>query len=219
MPADSASLALDAEAFARVADVSRETLALLTLYADRLSEWNSLHNLVSRTSIEDMWRRHFLDSVQLMRFVPDEAASLVDLGSGAGFPGLVLATLLRDRRGFRTVLYESTGKKCRFLQETADALRVAVEIRQARIEDADAEGFDLVTARALAPLPELLVYAQRFFRPGTIALFPKGQNIGAELTQAHKSWKIEAIQHPSISDPSGVILEVRELKDVRRKQR
>ena len=139
----------------------------------------------------------------------------MDLGTGAGFPGLVLSAILKNRNYFRTVVYESTEKKCRFLEAVTKRLDLNVEIRNSRVEDARDEVFDIVTARALAPLPNLLAYAQRFFGHKTNGLFLKGQNIASELTETHKSWKMIIRQHPSISDPSGIILEVRELKSAR----
>lgn len=198
--------------FAAAVNVSRETLKNLKLYEEMLRERNSVQNLVSKNSLKDVWLRHFLDSAQLAPLIPPNARSLVDLGSGAGFPGLVLAELLRNRPGFRTVLYEATGKKCRFLAAVSARLGLEVEIRNARVEGAEAEVFDVITARAMAPLPELLAYAQRFFGRNTIALFLKGQNLGAELTNSHKSWKMVVDKHPSVSDPTGIILEVRELQ-------
>ena len=204
------------EEFAAAANVSRETVENLKLYEEMLREWNAIHNLVSKGSLENLWRRHFLDSAQLAPLIPLAARSLVDLGSGAGFPGLVLAEILRNRREFRTVLYEATGKKCRFLAAVAARLGLHVEIRNARVEEAKAEAFDIVTARALAPLHDLLAYAQRFFGDDTIGLFPKGQNLVSELTNTHKSWKMIADQHPSMSDPTGIVLEVRELQSVRK---
>jgi 16S rRNA (guanine527-N7)-methyltransferase len=137
----------------------------------------------------------------------------VDLGAGAGFPGLVLAEMLRERPGFRAVLFEATGKKCRFLEAVAERLGLEIEVRNARVETAQPEKFDVITARALAPLDELLAYTQRFFGDKSVALFNKGQNIGVELTNTHKSWKMDSYQHPSISDPRGIILEVRELQN------
>jgi 16S rRNA (guanine527-N7)-methyltransferase len=214
MPAEGSRPEFGPEEFAAATNVSRETLQRLKLYASLLADWNAIHNLVSAGSLADVWRRHFLDSAQLAALIPATAKSLVDLGSGAGFPGLVLAEMLRDRDGLRTVLYEATGKKCSFLEEISNRLGLKAEIRQSRIENAEDEPFDIVTARALAPLPKLLPYAQRFWKKGTIGLFLKGQNIGSELTEAHKSWKMKIRQHPSISDPSGVILEVRELEHV-----
>jgi 16S rRNA (guanine527-N7)-methyltransferase len=204
--------------FAATTGVSRETLAHLRTYAEMLAEWNARHNLVSRASLEHVWQRHFLDSAQLAELVPHDAQSLVDLGSGAGFPGLVLAELLRSRgSAIRVVLIEATGKKCRFLETVAGALGLAVEVRFQRIEDTPAEPFDVITARACAPLTDLLAYAQRFWGQNSRALFHKGQSLAAELTAATESWRIQFEQHPSRSDPSGIILEIRELHRVPRR--
>ena len=202
------------EEFAALSHVSRETLARLKTYAGMLEDWNARHNLVSRASLAEVWRRHFWDSAQLAPLIPQEARSLIDLGSGAGFPGLVLAELLKHCPQFRVVLVEATAKKCWFLQSVAERLALPVEIRNARVEDLPAENFDVITARACAPLPELLAYAQRFWGKRTRGFFHKGQNLAVELTQASKSWRIKAEQHPSRSDPSGVILEIRELQRV-----
>lgn len=191
--------------------VSRETLSRLKTYASMLEDWSARHNLVSHASLADVWQRHFWDSAQIVGLIPESAKSLVDLGSGAGFPGLILAELLRDRAP-RIVLYEATNKKCQFLNAMAERLELKVEIRCTRIEDAKRESFDVVTARALAPLDDLLSYAVRFFGNGTFGLFFKGQNIDAELTEAHKSWKMSVNKHPSRSDARGSIIEVRELQ-------
>ena len=205
--------------FAAQSHVSRETLARLKLYAEILEDWNSRQNLVSRASLTDLWRRHFWDSAQLAALVPKAARSLIDLGSGAGFPGLVLAELLRERPGFRVVLCEATAKKCRFLETVAQELRLGVEVRQGRIEDAEPEIFDVITARACAPLTRLFAYAQRFWSKKSVALLLKGQNVEGELTESNKSWRMEAIRHQSRSDPSGVILEIRELHRVAARDR
>ena len=201
------------EEFAARTDVSRETLARLKLFASMLEDWNARQNLVSRTSLRDIWVRHFWDSAQLAKFIPAEACSLVDLGSGAGFPGLVLAELLR-RRQLRIVLYESTGKKRDFLLAVATRLNLLVEIRGDRIEASKPEPFDVITARACAPLAKLLGYAQAFWSHQTLALFLKGQNLGPELTEAHKYWKMNIQKHQSRSSSTGVVLEIRGLKRV-----
>ncbi|HEX3484872.1 MAG TPA: 16S rRNA (guanine(527)-N(7))-methyltransferase RsmG [Micropepsaceae bacterium] len=186
----------------------------MTLYAEMLTDWNSRQNLVSRASMADLWCRHFWDSAQLAALVPESAGSVVDLGSGAGFPGLVLAELLRERSGFRVVLYEATAKKCRFLEAVATRLNLPAEVRQGRIEDAEPEIFDVITARACAPLVKLFAYAQRFWGKDSKALLLKGQNVEVELTESNKSWRMEMIRHQSRSDSSGVILEIRELHRV-----
>jgi 16S rRNA (guanine527-N7)-methyltransferase len=198
-----------AEQFAAATGVSRETLTRFQRYADLLLEWNSRHNLVSPRSLEDLWRRHFWDSAQLLPLVPSAAKTLADLGSGAGFPGLVLAELLRNR--VRVTLHEATAKKCAFLQAAAAAMELSVSIENSRMEDSAPKAFDAITARACAPLPKLLGYAHPFLGPNSVCLLLKGQNVGSELTEAHKYWKMKVRQIPSLTDPSGVILELREL--------
>jgi len=182
-------------------------------YLGLLQDRNARHNLVSAGSLADLWRRHVWDSAQIAPLIP-ESTSLVDLGSGAGFPGLVLAILFHARPGFRTVLYEATRKKCEFLEAAAKAAGVQVDVRHARIEDAAAEPFAAVTARACAPLTKLLGYAARFQGPRTTNLFLKGQSVDAELTEAHKSWRMSVVRHQSQTDPSGTILEIREFARV-----
>ena len=196
------------EDFAAKTGVSRETLARLKAYADALTDWNARHNLVAKSTLPDLWQRHFWDSAQLAPLIPKEARSLADLGSGAGFPGLVLAAMLP---GLSVTLHEATTKKCAFLQLAAERMAIPVTIRNARLEDLSPGRIDVVTARALAPLPQLLNYAQNFLGPNGICLFLKGQNVGVELTEAHKYWNIKASQVPSQTDPSAAIVVVREL--------
>jgi len=197
------------EDFAARTGVSRETLGRLKVYAALLQDWNSRHNLVSQGSLGDMWRRHFWDSAQLAPLVPGPAKTLADLGSGAGFPGLVLAELLRNR--VSVTLHEATAKKCAFLQAAAEKMDLAITIANARMEDLPTRPYDVLTARACAPLPRLLNYAQKFLGPDSICLFLKGQNVGSELTEAHKSWRMKLRQIPSLTDPTGVIVELGEL--------
>ena len=197
------------EEFARRTNVSRETLGRLKAYVDVLTDWNQRHNLVSARSLEDVWRRHMWDSAQLVQFIPTEAKTLVDLGSGAGFPGLVLAEMLRDR--VSVSLYEATRKKAEFLEAAAKRMGLAVGIKNIRIEDEPHRPVDVVTARAVAPLDQLLGYAHQFADRNTVYLFLKGQSVAPELTEARKSWSMKVSEHPSASDPSGVILEIREL--------
>ena len=202
------------EEFAAAACVSRETLDRLSRYAELLADWNTRHNLVSDRSMADVWKRHFWDSAQIADLLPAGAKTLVDLGSGAGFPGLVLATL---RPELRITLIEATRKKYDFLKVVAGELGLTVDVRNERIEEMAPEPFDVITARACAPLTQLLSYAQRFWSRGSVALFHKGQNLASELTEAHKSWRIAVEQHSSRSDPSGIIHEIRELQRVGRK--
>jgi 16S rRNA (guanine527-N7)-methyltransferase len=196
------------EDFARETGVSRETLARLKAYADLLLDWSARHNLVAKSTLPDLWRRHMWDSAQLAPLIPENATTLADLGSGAGFPGLVLAAM---RPGLAITCHESTGKKCAFLQAAAERMGLPVTIENARIETLPRRAYDVVTARALAPLPLLLSYAAPLTGPNSVCLFLKGQNLGSELTEAHKSWKMEVSQVPSQTDPSGAILVVRKL--------
>ena len=195
------------EEFAAASGVSRETLARLKAYVGLLTDWNTRHNLVSKASLEEVWQRHVWDSAQLAPLIPSEAKTLADLGSGAGFPGLVLAVMLRNR--VAVTLFEATRKKAEFLRAAADRAGVEVAVRNERIEDAARGGFGVLTARACAPLPELLEYAQHLAAAKTVCLFLKGQNVGSELTEARKTWRMKVRQHPSLTHPDGVILEVR----------
>ena len=183
----------------------------LKAFVGILEGWAQRHNLMSRASVAEVWRRHIWDSTQLVDFIPASAVSLVDLGSGAGFPGLVLAILLHNR-GCRTVLYEATRNKCQILATAAQRSGIDAEIRNARLESAEIEPFDVITARACAPLPRLLAYAQPFQARHTRNLFLKGQSVASELTEAHKSWKMRVEQHASRSDPSGKILVIEDLR-------
>ena len=214
---DTAPESFGAEQFAAKTGVSRETLSRLKAYAGLLEEWNQRHNLASARSLQDVWRRHFWDSAQLTNFIPPGARTLVDLGSGAGFPGLVLAELLRGK--IRVTLYEATRKKADFLAAAAKRMDLDVTIRNVRIEAGGHEAADVVTARAVAPLEQLLGYAQQFAGKNTVCLFLKGQSVASELTQARKSWRMNVNRHQSATDPTGVILEIRELGHVTDKSR
>ncbi|HVH76305.1 MAG TPA: 16S rRNA (guanine(527)-N(7))-methyltransferase RsmG [Stellaceae bacterium] len=195
------------EGFARLCPVSRETLAQLAAYAELLYRWSGHINLVGRGTLDDPWRRHFLDSAQLYPLVPAGTRALLDLGSGAGFPGLVLAIL-----GVESVtLADSDSRKCAFLREAARVTGTKVAIHAGRIETLPPHPFEVVTARALAPLDRLLALAEPFLGPDTSCLFLKGERAAEELTRARKGWKMEAAVHPSRSDPRGVILELQQV--------
>ena len=203
---------LTPEAFRAETGVSRETLGRLETYASLLGKWQRTINLVGPGTLEDMWRRHFLDSAQLAGLVAPDAAAWVDLGTGAGFPGMVLAIL-----GVGEVhLVESDQRKCAFLREVARATATRVQIHPERAEALDpAEiapgGADVVTARAVARLPALLSLAIRFGGPGTTYLFPAGRDAPAALTKARKSWTLSAESLPSKTDPDSVVLRIRNL--------
>jgi 16S rRNA (guanine527-N7)-methyltransferase len=198
---------LDARGFAEIFPVSRETLARLEAYAELLTRWSTRINLVGRDTLGDLWRRHMLDSAQLLPLVPDNAQSLIDLGSGAGFPGLVLAIL--GGRGVELV--ESDSRKAAFLREAARITEANVAIRPCRIAAVPPHAVDVVTARALAPLDRLLDLAWPFIAPPTICLFPKGERAEQELTLARKRWTMSASMQASIADPRGVVLHLSEI--------
>lgn len=177
-------------------------LARLCAYVDLLRRWAERINLVGRATLADPWRRHILDSAQLLPFVPAGAKSLVDLGSGAGFPGLVLAIL-----GVPGVeLIEADARKCAFLREAARIAAAPVVIHPRRIETVPARIADVVTARALAPLDRLLALAAPFVGPQTVCLFLKGERALEELAAARRIWTATAAHYPSLSDPRGFVL-------------
>jgi len=200
--------------FAKAMRVSHETCARLKAYVALLRIWNQKRNLVSEASLQDVWHRHIYDSAQLAFLLPEGAKTLADIGSGAGFPGLVIA-IMRPR--IRVSLFEATRKKAEFLAAVAERLGLKnVRVRNERAEDAARQDFDVVTARACAPLPRLLDYAQDFIGPETVCLFLKGQNLVLELTDARKSWRMNVRQHPSVTHPLGAVLELRDLVHGRR---
>lgn len=193
---------LSPDEFAALTGVSRETLARLEAYAGLLADWSARINLVASSTLADPWRRHFLDSAQLFPLIPAGADSLIDLGSGAGFPGLVLAIM--GARGVELV--ESDARKCVFLREAARVAAASVTIRNARIEAVPARSVSVVTARGCAPLGRLLSYSQRFIGSDTVCLFPKGEQAGQELTLAQQKWDFDATSRSSRTDPRGVVL-------------
>jgi 16S rRNA (guanine527-N7)-methyltransferase len=199
------------EQFAADTGVSRETLERLSAYAALLVKWQARINLVSTATLDDLWRRHMLDSAQLVPLLPAETKSLVDLGSGAGFPGLVLAIL-----GVPAVhLIESDQRKCIFLGEAARAAGVWATIHNTRIESIEGVTTGLVTARACAPLDQLLTYAQKFLWHDGKALFLKGAAVEEELAGARKNWQMEVERFPSASDPTGCILRIGQVRRAR----
>ena len=191
--------------------VSRETIARLDRFAELLVERQTTLNLIARSTLPVIWTRHIADSLQLLPLAPD-ARRWLDFGSGAGFPGLVIACAHVEVPGAHVELVESIQKKANFLREVVDALSLPAVVRAQRIEDVAAEGaarFDVITARAVAPLERLLGYANPLLKRGAVGLFPKGQDVEAELTQASKSWNIEADLIPSRTDPQARIVRVR----------
>lgn len=191
-------------------------MARLATYAELLQKWNPAINLVSRDSLADRWRRHFLDSAQLAELIPaDRPVTILDMGSGAGFPGLVLAILGSERARQWTVhLVESDSRKSTFLATVARATGTAVQVHTKRLENLGPMAADVVTARALAPLDNLVDYALPLLKPDGQCLFLKGVGTEDELTAARKTWRMTTDRLPSRSGPTGVVLRLREISRV-----
>lgn len=200
-----------AEAFLKDTGVSRETLERLKNYAALLEKWQARINLVGPATLPHLWQRHMLDSAQLIPLAPAPAKPRVwiDLGAGAGFPGLVIAIMTGDE----VHLCEANTKKCVFLREVVRTTGCRnVTIHNRRIEEIEPFAADIIVARAFAPLPKLLEYAAPFFDENTVGLFLKGQYVDDELTEATKYWNISTDQLPSRSDDTGKILKVRSVQ-------
>jgi 16S rRNA (guanine527-N7)-methyltransferase len=197
--------------FAEVFKVPRETIHRLILYADLLAEWQARHNLISTKSLDQVWDRHFADSAQLLRLAPD-AKVWLDLGSGAGFPGLVIAILQANHARFSMHLVEATAKKCAFLAEVARVTEAPVEIHCMRIEELKRSARSLkpeiVCARALAPMPRLFELAAPWFGPKTRGLFLKGRDAKTEIEAAKRHWTFSYELHPSLTASESAIVEV-----------
>ena len=203
-------LAADKAAALALTPVSRETEARLDRYADLLVEWQAKTNLVAPSTLPHLWTRHISDSLQLLDLAP-LAKSWVDLGSGGGFPGVVLACALAETPGANVHLVERNAKKAAFLREAIRVTSAAGTVHLAGIGDSvDRIGsrVDCVTARALAPLHQLVGFAEPFVSAGAKALFLKGQDVEAELTEATKYWNIKPRLHSSRTGGHGWIVEL-----------
>lgn len=195
-----------------LAGVSRETQERLEALLALTRKWNPAINLVSRASLGDGWTRHVLDSAQLERLAPATAQTWADLGSGGGYPGLVVAVLSRETCPARHVtLVESDQRKATFLREAARQLDLPVQVRAERIEDCAPLAAAVVSARALAPLAALCGFAFRHMAPDGVALFLKGREHAAELDEARKTWRFQEETHPSLTDPQAAVLALREI--------
>jgi len=194
--------------------VSRETVQRLDRFVALLRQWQRRINLIAPSTEAKLWTRHIADSLQLVALAPN-ARSWVDLGSGAGFPGLVIACALADAPGARVHLVESNAKKAAFLREAARLTGAPATVHAERIADFAAHApkrIDVVTARALAPLADLLAEAYPLLKKGALGVFPKGQDVGAELTEAAKYWQMEASLLPSRTDSRARIVVVRAIE-------
>jgi 16S rRNA (guanine527-N7)-methyltransferase len=197
--------------------VSRETETRLDTFVDALLRWQSKINLVAPSTLPELWTRHVADSLQLLALAP-QARVWADLGSGGGFPGMPIACALAGQAGAKVHLIESNGKKAAFLRAAITATAAPAVVHQQRIEkfgETCTEAVEVVTARALAPLKTLCVQAFPLVAKGAIALFPKGQDVEAELTDAAKYWRIQASRVPSRTSPDGSVVVIRALDSLR----
>ncbi|MFT4089630.1 MAG: 16S rRNA (guanine(527)-N(7))-methyltransferase RsmG [Asticcacaulis sp.] len=204
-------------ASALVFHVKQEAIEELTWFQNLLAERNEVMNLVGPATIPHYWSRHVLDSAQVLNHAP-AARRWADLGAGAGFPGVVLAILLKymPREGGpenHVYLVDSLQKRCRFLSEIVQELKLPATVLNERAEKVKLE-VDVVTARAMAPLPKLLGFAEGFFKKGAEGWFLKGENIEAELNEARKQWRFEADSFASLSDPRGRVVHIRSVRRV-----
>lgn len=201
--------------------LSPEITGKLQIYADMLNRWQPRINLVSRKSLADFWHRHFRDSAQLAAFmedIKDVSDIWLDVGSGAGFPGLVLAMMRSDRHDIPVQLIESDQRKAIFLREVIRATNAPALVHNQRVERFEQQDFAgaarLITARALAPLQEILDLTEKLGGANTKYLLLKGQDVDRELTLASKYRKMRFTKHPSRTDPEGVVLEITEVSRV-----
>jgi 16S rRNA (guanine527-N7)-methyltransferase len=192
--------------------VSRETFSVLEQFVTAFQRWNKVTNLAAASTMDEIWSRHVLDSAQLLKLQP-QARRWVDLGSGGGFPGLILAILRRDSPGFQIDLIESNQKKAAFLHAMIGELRLPAKARAKRIEDIhDAvDKVEVVTSRALAPLNKLLQLSEPWLSAGAVALFHKGRGYRQEIQESSHAWRFDLLEHPSAVESQSVILEISDL--------
>ncbi|MDP2062123.1 MAG: 16S rRNA (guanine(527)-N(7))-methyltransferase RsmG [Phaeovulum sp.] len=196
--------------FARETGVSRETMARLEIFEALLQKWNPAINLVAKSTLDAVWARHFRDSAQVFHLAAPQTGIWADLGSGGGFPGLVIAILAAEKAPrLAVVLLESDARKAAFLATVARETGVSPRILTDRIESAAPLRARFLSARALAPLPKLLEYAERHLLPNGTAFFNKGDSWRDEISAAERIWRFEATAHPSMTGANSAILEVK----------
>lgn len=199
----------DRGGFSQQYDVSRETLERLDTYARLLQKWNPAINLVAKSTLPNMWSRHFVDSAQIYDMAPTDTGLWVDIGSGGGFPGLVVAILAAEKNPQQTtVLVESDVRKSVFLRTVARDTGVSVDVRTERVENVQGLKSDVLSARALAPLSQLLTFAEQHLKANGFALFQKGATYKEELREALKTWQFDVEEIKSVTDKEAVVLKI-----------
>lgn len=205
------------DAYARLQDVagpvSRETYEKLIAFEVVFRKWAQRINLVAPSTLDDAWERHILDSAQIVRLGGD-ASRWLDIGSGGGFPGLIIASMITGRPGAKIDLVESNRKKAGFLQAMVGELNLPAHVHAKRIEDVHKliQAPEIMSARALAPLPLLLELSAPWLEAGTTALFHKGRDYRQEVEDSAHQWRFDLVEHASLTDAQGVILEIRNLR-------
>tara|TARA_B100001094_G_scaffold320687_1_gene367281 strand:+ start:192 stop:836 length:645 start_codon:yes stop_codon:yes gene_type:complete len=193
-----------------IVDVSRETIMKLSLFNDMLLEWNQNINLISQKTVSETWIRHIIDSAQLWSLAPVKAKSWLDVGSGGGFPGMVISIIAYEKNpSLQVTLVESNKRKCFFLREVARILRLKINIVSDRIENISTRNFDVVSARAFAKLSSLLYISNFHLRKSGVSLFLKGKNVELELFEAKKFWRFQFNLHKSLSSCEGSVVQIR----------
>lgn len=195
-----------------VLDVSRETILKLEKFSTLVEKWNPHINLVSKSTIPDIWNRHIVDSAQLFQFATAAPKKWLDIGSGGGFPGIVVAVIAQEiSPETKFIFIESDQRKSTFLRAAARDIGLQVEILAERVEDVCQQNADVVTARALAALSELFPYLQRHMSNGGCAILPKGKTYKDEIRAARLDWRFELSCHPSMTDAQAQILIVKDI--------
>lgn len=191
-------------------DVSRETLERLEVFEQVIRKWNPKINLVSKNSLNDLWSRHILDSIQVFRCAPENIRHWVDIGSGGGFPGVIVGILCADESPeTKVTLIESDQRKCAFLRNAARECGVSIQVVSGRIEAVEPQDADVLSARALADLSDLLAFSERHLSENGLAIFPKGETWKKEVDNSQAQWSFDLETVKSQTEPSAVILKIK----------
>lgn len=205
--------------FQETFDVSRETMDRLEVYVSLLEKWNPKINLVANSTLSNTWHRHLADSAQIWALAPEGAKTWLDIGSGAGFPGLVIAAIAAEKAPDLAVrLVESDQRKCAFLRTVAREMGVSAKVITKRIEEYEPQNVDILSARALSSLIQLLEFAEKHRKSDGICLFPKGARVDSELTEASTCWHMSYETYPSVTDQEAVILRIGEFRRAQTRQ-